>query len=64
MGQTVAPKVDLALTRFEELITNNGKVRRQAVAHREDARDTVRGSRAHATQVKIFGVDREAMLVK
>jgi hypothetical protein len=60
----VAPKSIWPLTGFEELITNDGKVRRQAVAHREDACDTVRGSRAHATQVKISGVDREAMLVK
>ena len=40
-------KVDQALTRFKELITNDSKVRRQAVAYRENASDAVRGARAH-----------------
>jgi hypothetical protein len=49
------------LTRFEELIAYDGQVRRQAVAYREDTADTVRGARAHAAEVKITGVDREAI---
>lgn len=49
------------LTRFEELIANDGQVRRQAVAYREDSPDTVRGARAHTTKVKITRVDREAI---
>ena len=57
-GETAGTK---PLTRFEELIANDGKVRRQAVAHREDSPDTVRGARAHTAQVKITRVDLEAI---
>ena len=57
-------KVDQALTRFKELITNDSKVRRQAVAYRKNASDAVRGARAHTTKVKIPGVDRKAKIVE
>jgi hypothetical protein len=49
------------LTRFEEFIANDREVRRQAVAYRKHATDTVRGARAHAAKVKVTRVDREAM---
>jgi len=63
-NSSTVPVIIRRIPRFEELIADDGQIRRQAVARGEYARDTVRGARLDATQIKISGVDREAMLVE
>lgn len=49
---------------FQKHIADDGQVRRQAVAYRDNARNTSRGARTHTTEIKIVRVYCEAVPVK